>query len=171
MSFETNYYKVFEKCTASCGKSLDLFSDDEISIAVMLQLLELGDERVSELSLPCQYVNAVFRVLDRAYMEDFEQVYCDNSVFSFVLTAIDGLQAMKENELSDVIKKSYIIYENNKEKIEQVNYDEGEFSDLWELELWTEVLEEFNTSYAKSGYLKPSVANYVRNNFQFFLNL
>ena len=177
MSWETDYHKIFENCTEDSAKPLDLVSDDELSIAVMLQLLETAQDHKDTLKLPvpCQYVTAMFRVLDRAYMECFEQVYCDGDITPFVTTAIDGLLAIGEDELATVIKKSYAVYEDNIEKVWQANYENDVnnqgWSELVDLDLWAEIDEEFNISYAKCDYLRPSVATYVRENFRNFLNL
>jgi len=171
MSFETNYYKIFEKCTENYSKPLDSVSDDELSIAVMLRLLDIDNEKILELPLPCQYVTAIYRVIDRVYVADFVHVYRDSDIAPFVTTAIDGLLAIGEDELATIIKKSYSIYEVDKEKIIALNNGEIHWLDLSELEHWSEVTDECTESYEKCNYLNPSMANYIRKNFREFLNL
>jgi len=167
----SDYEKIFKGCTPNDAGQLDLISDADLTIAVMLQLVGNYTEKTSNLPLPCQNVLAIFLVLDRAYMEDFEQVYTDPDITPIVPSAIAGLFEMNENELAEIIKQSHTIYEKSKDIIEQYKNSDIKWEKLLDLGLWNGVSESFHTAYNKSDYLKPSIAKYIRNNYRNFLSL
>jgi len=166
--FDPDYKRIFKDVTVENAEPLVMVDDDELGTAIMLQLLE-HEEEMENLPMTCQRLNAVFTVVNRAYAQDFDQVYCEMA--HLVPLAIEGLLALNEIELADTIKESYAIYEQNKNSGINFSYKDDDWDRLMELELFEDTLEKFNAIYDERNYLKITPAKYIRDNYKDFLNL
>ena len=166
--FDPNYKRIFKDVTAEGSEPLINTNDEELTLAVMLQLYE-HNENMENLPMTCRYLNAIFNVVDRAYMEDFEQVYCE--MVHLVPFAIEGLLELNEIALADVIKASYAIYEQNKNIGIKFSYEDDDWERLMELELFKNISKKFDAIYDERNYLKITPAKYIRDHYKDFLNL
>ena len=135
--------------------------DEDLCFAITELLNEKSREELQTLPMPCQYSIAAYNVTNRAYAEDFEQVYTD--LRQFVLLAIEGLFQIGEPALGEVMKKSYRVYEKAENIINK--YERGAISwdELLGMKLWMKVHEDFYHVYVPSSVAK-NIGKYIREN-------
>jgi len=140
--------------------------DDDLCFAITELLNEKSDEELKTLPLSCQYVIAVYNVTNRAYAEDFEQVYID--LRQFVQLAIDGLFQIGEPELGDVLIQSYCVYKNAESIIDKYKQGIISWGELLAMKLWMKVHEDFYRVHVPPNITK-NIGKYIRENYRDFV--
>ncbi|MCL2677586.1 MAG: hypothetical protein FWE85_00860 [Clostridiales bacterium] len=128
-----------------------------------------GFEDILKKPLPIQYVLSMQMVLDRIYMEDFEQVYTDADLKRLAYIAAEGLDELGLIAISKVLKEANKIYETNKAYIDSLDTGTDDWGDLLDKELWKGLEGEFSEVYPlKDHEFGKIMGRYILENQQYF---